>query len=85
MLVPEDLGFLASLGEWFPVFKRIVLPSSLRSDSPGLLDPEDGGTNEPSDAGVTYPVTQRHIPRRPESSATCCKNFEFGMLVPVCH
>ena len=72
-------SFLESLGEWFSVFQGIVLPSSLGSHSPGLLDPEDEGTMTLQMSGTTYPVTQRHLPEDLNPQQHWCENLKSRM------
>jgi len=64
------------------LFQGIVLPSSLGSNSPGLLDPEDEGIMTLHMSGTTYPVTQRHLPEDMNPQQHFCKNLKSCMSLP---
>ena len=62
--VPSILGYDAvPLGEWFPTLWKIIMPSFWLSGSwmrmPGLLDPEDEG----SQIRNYLPIAQHHMPQ----------------------
>ena len=65
----------------FQCFKGIVLPSSLGSHSPGLLDPEDEGTVTLHMSETTYPVTQCHLPEDVNPQQHWCENLKSRMLL----
>ena len=68
------------MGEWFSLFQGIVLPSSLGSHSPGLLDPEDEGTVTLHMSGTTYPVTQCHLPVDVNPQQHWCENLKSRVI-----